>query len=218
MTVMSFLRLTSQHGSRKLMKVSGGVQQQSVRDGHGRTMEIHPSLYSWNKTKDNVHFYFFLGFIPLAAFATYENLRYGRSILTETPENYEPEFYEYERHPVTRFLCWWTGRHPRYDFERVMDARNNEAEKQMLRKIEKQVRAVMKIRGDHKSFYYQPVWQSKNIRMKRENVMRIVEREGVMDSHHILSSDLEHHQAPLQPAERTQYKRAGGPGFADDME
>lgn len=200
------------------MEVFGCFQKQSVRGGHDRTMEIHPSLYSWNKTKDNVHFYFILGFIPLAAFATYENLRYGRSVLTETPANYEPEHWEYERHPVTRFLCWITERHPRYDFERVMDARNNEAEKQILRKIERQVRAVMKVRGDHKSFYYQPIWQAKGIRAKRDTVMRLAEREGIADHHHILKSDLEHHQPALQPAERSQQKRGGGPGYADDME
>lgn len=220
MAVMSLFKLAKgQIKSNPLIKLYGKILVQSTRGAHNRTLEIHPSTYTWYKFKDNMHFYFICAFIPMATFATYENLRYGRSVLTETPENYEPDYWEYERHPVTRWMCWLLDNHQRYDHERKMDLTNHETEKVMLRRIEKQVRAVMKVRGDHKSFYYQPVWQARGDRLRRQLTDKWVEREGNMDNHHVLSYDLEHAQPPNQPASRDHIgKRGGGPAFADDFE
>lgn len=218
MAAMSLLRVVAQGNGSRLKMVPCPLQMQSIRGGHGRVLEIHPSTYSWFQFKDSVHFYFLIGLIPLTLFATYENLRYGRSVLTDTPENYEPTYYEYERHPVTRWLCWLVDKHPRYDHERRMDLFNHEAEKVMLRRIEKQVRAVMQVRGDHKSFYYQPNWQAKTDRVRRKVTETNSEREGFMDSHYIVGGELVDHQHPNQPSSRHQSIRGGGPAFAEDKE
>lgn len=66
-------------------------------------MAIKPSRWSWNRFKDLLHFYFFLGAIPATAFILYVNLFIGPAKLAEIPEGYTPEPYEY--HAVGFKFC-----------------------------------------------------------------------------------------------------------------
>lgn len=69
--------------------------------GHNN-MAIKPSRWSWNRFKDLVHFYFFLGAIPATAVILYINLFIGPARLAEIPEGYTPEPYEY--HAVSKAI------------------------------------------------------------------------------------------------------------------
>ena len=60
-----------------------------------RTMKVAPSRWSWNRFKDMLHFYTFLGFIPCTAFVLATNIFVGPARLAETPEDYIPEHWEY---------------------------------------------------------------------------------------------------------------------------
>ena len=60
-----------------------------------RLMKIAPSRWSWNKFKDLLNFYFFLGALPCAALILGVNLLIGPARLVETPEDYVPEHWEY---------------------------------------------------------------------------------------------------------------------------
>lgn len=60
-----------------------------------RTMQIKPSRWQWNRFKDMLHFYTFLGVIPSTLIILYTNIFIGPAKLAEIPENYVPEAHEY---------------------------------------------------------------------------------------------------------------------------
>ena len=69
---------------------------ESIRaSGHGRQMLIQRSSYLWNSLKDDFHFYFLLGVVPLTLITTYANIFIGSATLTEIPEGYTPHYWEY---------------------------------------------------------------------------------------------------------------------------
>lgn len=62
-----------------------------------RTMPIIASRWQWHKTKDWIHFYFFVGAIPIALIIFYANVFIGPATLEEIPEGYTPQRWEYYR-------------------------------------------------------------------------------------------------------------------------
>ena len=60
-------------------------------------MDITPSRWQWHKTKDWLHFYFFVGAIPVATFVFCMNVFIGPATLQEIPEGYIPKQWEYYR-------------------------------------------------------------------------------------------------------------------------
>jgi len=138
-----------------LMRMLARPNQQPVRlAGHGRTLRIYPSLFSWNKFKDMAHLYTMVAFIPWAIAASYCNIFIGSADLAEIPEGYEPEYYEYERNPITRFFCRHMFEHPAANHERKLHVINILQEKKMLKDIEKQVRKVMSVRNDYRAWTF----------------------------------------------------------------
>lgn len=64
-----------------------------------RKMIIKPSRWQWNRFKDMLHFYTFLGIIPSTLVILYTNIFIGPARLVETPADYVPEAHEY--YPVS---------------------------------------------------------------------------------------------------------------------
>ena len=141
-------------------------------------MVIKPSLFQWNKFKDLVHLYTMLAVIPMFLFSSYMNIFVGRAELAEIPEGYEPEFYEYSRGPVTRLMAKYLFEHPAARHERLLDHLNRLHEKEMLKRVEQQVKVVMTARNDDKSWWYEPIY-GKELRRFREDNYRETDNFGI---------------------------------------
>ncbi|CAG2114495.1 unnamed protein product [Medioppia subpectinata] len=128
---------------------------------------MRPSIWGWRKFKDFLHFYVMLGVIPLTILTTYANIVVGPATLTEIPEGYEPKHWEYYKNPVPRFFARYMIADKRQDYERVVCYLNEEAEKVILKDIEKRVKKFMQYRNDYKSWYYRPV-DARPLRFERE--------------------------------------------------
>jgi hypothetical protein len=60
----------------------------------------------WNflAFKDMLHFYIIIVGAPMLAVIAYANIFVGSSKLAAIPEGYEPQEFEYEPHPITRWV------------------------------------------------------------------------------------------------------------------
>ncbi|XP_023338049.1 NADH dehydrogenase [ubiquinone] 1 beta subcomplex subunit 5, mitochondrial-like [Eurytemora carolleeae] len=83
-----------------------GVLKTPVRFGGGHAIaQNRPSRWNYEIFKDNMHFYFMLGAVPIAVVVTVANVLQGPAVLKPIPEGYVPKEYEYHKHPLTRWLC-----------------------------------------------------------------------------------------------------------------
>lgn len=60
-------------------------------------MSMIPTRWQWHKTKDLLHFYFFVGAIPVAIVIFCANVFIGPATLEPIPDDYEPKHWEYYR-------------------------------------------------------------------------------------------------------------------------
>lgn len=151
--------------------------------GGGHGMVVTPTTWMWNKFKDMVHFYTLLVLIPAWTFAAYMNLTRGPAVLAETPEGYRPEFYEYQKHPITRWLAYYFFSDPQIFYEAKMGRLNWEFERVMMNRIKEQVQNVMMARNDYEAWFYWPFFRGKFSRRMRETYMWTEQREGINEPH-----------------------------------
>ncbi|KAL3276491.1 hypothetical protein HHI36_011871 [Cryptolaemus montrouzieri] len=133
-----------------------------------RMFPISPSRFSWNKFKDLVHFYILVGIIPCAVVITYCNVFIGPATLSEIPPDYTPKHWEYERHPITRFLAKYVTANLQQEYEKYLAHIFMEDEKRRLKELEKQIKEKMKQRDDYQAYYYRPIL-AKYHRQTKEN-------------------------------------------------
>lgn len=62
-----------------------------------RTFTLQPSRFQFNKFKDLLHYYLMLGLIPCGLGVMLTNIFIGPATLSEIPEGYTPEHWEYCR-------------------------------------------------------------------------------------------------------------------------
>ncbi|XP_070562008.1 NADH dehydrogenase [ubiquinone] 1 beta subcomplex subunit 5, mitochondrial-like [Ptychodera flava] len=115
---------------------------------------IRPSKYSDRRFLDLFKHYVLLTAVPSAIVITYINIFIGEAEFAETPEDYEPKHWEYHQHPITRWIAKYITGNPQKDYEKMMDFLDIEMEKKTLREQEKQVRRLMRQRGDGHWYYY----------------------------------------------------------------
>ncbi|EDW41222.1 NADH dehydrogenase [ubiquinone] 1 beta subcomplex subunit 5, mitochondrial [Drosophila sechellia] len=135
------------------------LQQQLRRMGgdHGHhQMIIKPSRFQWDKFKDLIHFYVMLGVIPVTALVLYANIFVGPAQLAEIPEGYEPKHWEYEKHPITRFISRYILNSEQQNYEKSLHYLYEENEKAQIRLLEDEVRRKMSERNDYQAYYYRP--------------------------------------------------------------
>ncbi|XP_063717345.1 NADH dehydrogenase [ubiquinone] 1 beta subcomplex subunit 5, mitochondrial-like [Symsagittifera roscoffensis] len=65
-------------------------------------------------------FYLSLTGIPATCWIYYSLTRQGIAELVDTPEGYEPQFYEYYGHPITRFMAKHFAYHPQRHYEKEL--------------------------------------------------------------------------------------------------
>jgi len=122
-----------------------------------RTFDIHASRWSWNKFKDELHFYLLLGIIPLGTLILYCNIFIGPATLADIPPGYEPQVWEYHKHPIQRWFARYAYKPPDEDYEKMMCHLQSEHEKTQFKQLETKVRQLMADRGDYQGWYYVPI-------------------------------------------------------------
>uniref|UniRef100_A0A0X3NNZ9 NADH dehydrogenase [ubiquinone] 1 beta subcomplex subunit 5, mitochondrial n=1 Tax=Schistocephalus solidus TaxID=70667 RepID=A0A0X3NNZ9_SCHSO len=73
--------------------------------GGGGTLRIKQTAFHNEKLYDEMHFFVMLAIVPLGLLSFFTNIFIGQAELVETPEDYEPRYWEYYKHPITRFIA-----------------------------------------------------------------------------------------------------------------
>jgi NADH dehydrogenase (ubiquinone) 1 beta subcomplex subunit 5 len=124
--------------------------------GHKRTIQIIPTRYEWTKFKDHMNFYILLGIIPIGIIIGATNIFIGPAELIDIPEDYEPKYWEYYRHPISRFIARNLLTSEEKLYERHLHFMANEMERIEMRKLEEKVKLLISTRHDYKRWYYIP--------------------------------------------------------------
>lgn len=135
--------------------------------GHGNHFEIKPSQWQWTKFKDFVHFYVMLGALPCLAVMFVTNVFVGPATLTEIPEGYTPQHWEYHKHPITRFIARNFHPSPQELYEKKLDRLYEKDELQKLFLLTNKIDKLMSERLDQQVYYYKPV-HTNHFRLRKE--------------------------------------------------
>ncbi|NP_001124377.1 lethal(3)neo18 [Bombyx mori] len=150
----------------------------TLKGSHGeRTMALQPSRWQWHKFKDMLHFYMMVGLIPAGALIFYCNVFIGPAQLTPIPEGYTPKYWEYHRHPITRFIARYIHNNPQQDYEKFMHFLDEEQQRIKLRALEKEIIKKMAERQDYQAYYYKPM-VNKYLRMNKKTGDELYNRIG----------------------------------------
>lgn len=132
------------------------VRHGSGGGGHGRKMVVKVSEYSKRRHLDELHYQICLCGLPFVLIIIIANVFVGQATLKEIPEGYEPQHWEYYKHPISRFIAKYLLHPEPIYYEMEMSKRH-----QMLLDMEKtawenKCKELMQDRQDYKAWYYFP--------------------------------------------------------------
>ena len=130
------------------------------RLSHGRTMAIEGTSYNWYKTLDMIHFYAWIGILTTFPIIIYVNLTHAPAELADIPEGYEPQYWEYERHPIRRFLAKHLYGDYRVHYERHLTEHYLDREEEFMYRFKDRIENVMRKKQDSASWFYVPIDQA----------------------------------------------------------
>ncbi|KAI5711447.1 hypothetical protein M8J76_016583 [Diaphorina citri] len=136
-----------------------GLKTSTVKysGGHDNHFSIKPSQWQWDKFKDFFHFYVMIGGLPCLAIIFVSNVFIGPATLTEIPEGYTPQHWEYHKHPITRFIAKTCHTSPQEIYEKKMDRLYELDEIRKIQKVTNKIDKLMGERNDQQVYYYKPV-------------------------------------------------------------
>ncbi|XP_003694779.1 NADH dehydrogenase [ubiquinone] 1 beta subcomplex subunit 5, mitochondrial [Apis florea] len=133
-----------------------------------RTMNITPSRWQWHKTKDWMHFYFFVGAIPAGLIIFFTNVFIGPAQLEPIPDGYSPKQWEYYSHPISRFLSKYFFPNEQMEYEKLLHKLTVANNKRLLFKLEKQIRELEMKHNDYKYWSYRQGSASQIINLRKK--------------------------------------------------
>nr|AIX97514.1 SGDH subunit [Ceratosolen solmsi] len=89
--------------------------------------------------------------LPLSIVTFGANVLVGPATLTEIPEDYYPQYWEYYRNPITRFMARYLFFNPQKDYEKSIHMIYLESQIMEIRKLEQK---VWDLQDERKDFRY----------------------------------------------------------------
>lgn len=124
--------------------------------GHGRKMVVKPSEWHKRRFFDELHYQFVLVGTPFLAIIFFSNVFIGQATLTEIPEGYEPEHWEYYKHPIERAYARMFLHPEPVRYEILMSQFHQLIMKKEREEWERKCRELMSERQDYKAWYFMP--------------------------------------------------------------
>jgi len=132
------------------------VRHGSGGGGHGRKMVVKVSEYTKRRYFDELHYQICLCSLPFLIVIFYANVFVGSATLTEIPDGYEPEHWEYFKHPISRFYSKYFEHPEPVKYEMHMSRRHQMILDMEKIAWEKKCKELMQERQDYKAWYYFP--------------------------------------------------------------
>ena len=163
-------------GSQRFFKPSGILarvvpKNDSVRcmSGHN-TLTITASRWQWHKTKDWLHFYFWVGLIPISIFVFSANVFVGPATLEPIPEGHVPKHWEYYRSPVVRLFARYLFSQPQKEYEKGLYFIVHDMDVKQMRDLQRQVKEYIRNEQDYPAFGYHSGIQATMVKEYRKRV------------------------------------------------
>ncbi|CAK8690254.1 unnamed protein product [Clavelina lepadiformis] len=121
MTLLSkALNLTQQFSSRIVLSSrqhNGKILKCVFRSASGGPRVFRIKALQSTGLKPLLYRYLFIGLVPAVLIITYSNLFVGNAVLYDhDAEEFEPEYWEYYKHPITRFLARYVMEDPKLSY------------------------------------------------------------------------------------------------------
>jgi len=155
MSILSIFKRASPVVPRQFLQIIKRNTSQFPQKGDKKFVPV-PSNWVWYKFKDFMHFYLMIGMFPVVALATYVNIFIGPATLTPIPEGYTPKEYEYQRHPITRFIARYAWSNYQESYEKTLHLNWVDFEHFQMRIVKARVEQVINTQRDVKGYKYRP--------------------------------------------------------------